>query len=427
MTDPEPLWEPSESRVAGSRLAEFERNLRDALGLEFRSYDELHRWSVDQPEDFWGAVWRFCDVRHRSDVTAVLQEADRFPGARWFEGARLNDESTDQEAGPAAAGAHDARVPPLSFAQLPFDHPLFILFSSGTTGVPKCIVHGAGGTLLQHLKEHQLHVGLRPGDVFFYYTTCGWMMWNWMVSALATGATLVLYDGSPFHPGPESLLDLVDAENVAVLGVGAKYISAIEKAGLKPRESHDLASLRTVLSTGSPLSPESFRYVYRDVKTDLCLSSISGGTDIISCFVLGNECLPVYEGELQCPGLGMAVAVWDDTGKAVRETKGELVCTRPFPSAPLGFWNDPDGQRYHKAYFATYPGIWAHGDYAEITARGGMIIPVTDIPRTRSGKIAEIAVRDAIHGKAIGNASALSNPDSLDQFRDLEELALPVP
>jgi acetoacetyl-CoA synthetase len=331
-------------------------------------------------------------------------------------------------------------------------------------------------------------------------------MWNWVVTGLASGATLVLYDGSPFYPGPESLFDMVDAEGINVFGVGAKYISGVEKAGLKPRESHSLVSLRTILSTGSPLSQESFRYVYRDVKTDVCLSSISGGTDIISCFVLGNECLPVYEGELQCAGLGMAVQIWDESGHAVREQKGELICAKPFPSAPVGFWNDPDGQRYHKAYFATYPGIWAHGDYAEITANGGMIIhgrsdavlnpggvrigtaeiyrqvesldevvesicvgqewdddvrvvlfvvlrpgvelddnltakirtqirqettprhvpakiiSVTDIPRTRSGKIAEIAVRDVINGKTVANLAALSNPDALDLYQDLDAL-----
>lgn len=327
-----------------------------------------------------------------------------------------------------------------------------------------------------------------------------------MVGGLATGATLVLYDGSPFYPGPEHLFDLVDEEGINVFGVGAKYISAVEKAELIPRSSHSLASLRAVLSTGSPLSQESFRYVYRDVKEDVCLSSISGGTDIISCFVLGNECLPVYEGELQCAGLGMAVEVWDESGKSIREAKGELVCTRPFPSAPVGFWNDPDGKRYHSAYFSTYPGIWAQGDYAEITASGGMIIhgrsdavlnpggvrigtaeiyrqvesldevvesvcvgqdwqddvrivlfvvlrpdtelddalvnkirtrirqettprhvpskilAVTDIPRTRSGKIAEIAVRDVINNKAIESSAALSNPEALEHYRNLEPL-----
>ncbi|MDG2461602.1 MAG: acetoacetate--CoA ligase [Luminiphilus sp.] len=400
----------------------------------------------------------------------------------------------------------DAAALKPAYRQLPFDHPLFIMYSSGTTGAPKCIVHGAGGTLIQHLKEHQLHVGLRPGDRLFYATTCGWMMWNWMASALASGVTLVLYDGSPFHPGPETFFNMVDQEQIKVLGVGAKYISSIEKAGLKPSQSHNLSALRTILSTGSPLSHEGFQYVYRDVKADLCLSSISGGTDIISCFVLGNECLPVYEGEIQCMGLGMSMAIWDEDGQPVSEVRGELVCDRPFPSAPIGFWNDPEGERYHSSYFATYLGVWAHGDYAELTAQRGMIIhgrsdavlnpggvrigtaeiyrqvesfdevveavcvgqdwgddtrvilfvilregealnealthrirqkirdettprhvpaqmlAVTDIPRTRSGKIAEVAVRDVINGKTPKSTEGLSNPESLDEYRDMPAL-----
>ncbi|MEO0438491.1 MAG: acetoacetate--CoA ligase [Pseudomonadota bacterium] len=395
----------------------------------------------------------------------------------------------------------------IEYEQLPFDHPLYILFSSGTTGVPKCIVHSAGGTLLQHKKEHQLHVGIRPGDVFFYYTTCGWMMWNWLVSGLASGATLLLYDGSPFYPAPSVLLDIADEDRVAVLGVGAKYIAAIEKAGLKPRTSHKLSKLRTMLSTGSPLSDASFRYVYRDVKADLCLSSISGGTDIVSCFALGSECLPVYEGEIQCRGLGMAVEIWNEQGQAVMEEKGELVCTKPFPSAPAGFWNDDQGERYHKAYFTTHAGVWAHGDYAEITANKGIIIhgrsdavlnpggvrigtaeiyrlveqidevvdsvcvgqswdddvrvvlfvvlkeelelsdtlanhicqtirqgatprhvpakviAVADVPRTRSGKVAELAVRKVINGEAVDSVEALANPECLECFEELDELS----
>lgn len=262
----------------------------------------------------------------------------------------------------------------LQFAQLPFDHPLYIMYSSGTTGAPKCIVHGAGGTLLQHLKEHQLHVGLTPQDVIFFFTTCGWMMWNWLVSALATGSTLVLYDGSPLVGEGRALLDIAERERVSVFGVGAKYLAAIEKNGLVPGQTHDLSALKTILSTGSPLSHESFHYVYRSIKSDVCLSSISGGTDIISCFLLGNECLPVYPGELQCPGLGMAVAVWSDEGTPLEAGKGELVCTEPFPSCPIGFWDDADGQRFHTAYFARFEGVWAHGDYGEWTAQGGMII-----------------------------------------------------
>ncbi len=394
----------------------------------------------------------------------------------------------------------------IDFAQLPFDHPLYILYSSGTTGVPKCIVHGAGSTLLQHLKEHQLHSDVKPGDRLFYFTTCGWMMWNWLASGLASGATLLLYDGSPFIRRGAILFDFAEAEGMTHLGTSAKFIDAICKINLKPRETHDLGKLRAILSTGSPLAPESFDYVYRDIKADVCLSSISGGTDIISCFVLGNPVLPVYRGEIQCRGLGMKVEVYDEEGKAVRGKKGELVCTRPFPSMPIGFWNDPDGKRYHDAYFAKYPNVWCHGDYVELTERGGMIIygrsdavlnpggvrigtaeiyrqveqldevleslvigqdwnkdvrvvlfvklreglalddalidkiknqiranttprhvpakvlQVEDIPRTKSGKIVELAVRNVVHGQSVKNAEALANPEALEHYANRAEL-----
>jgi acetoacetyl-CoA synthetase len=262
----------------------------------------------------------------------------------------------------------------LQFEMLPFDHPLYIMYSSGTTGVPKCIVHGAGGTLIQHLKELVLHTDLKREDKIFYYTTCGWMMWNWLVSSLAAGATVVLYDGSPFHPDGNILWNLIDEVGISVFGTSAKWIAAVEKGGIKPRESHKLLTLKTILSTGSPLADESFDYVYRDVKERVMLSSISGGTDIVSCFALGNPLLPVYRGELQCRGLGLKVEILDDTGKSVHEEKGELACTAPFPCMPVYFWNDPNGEKYHNAYFSKIPNIWCHGDHALLTEHDGIVI-----------------------------------------------------
>ncbi|MDH3712721.1 MAG: acetoacetate--CoA ligase [Gammaproteobacteria bacterium] len=395
---------------------------------------------------------------------------------------------------------------PLTFARLAFDHPLYILYSSGTTGVPKCIVHGAGGTLLQHLKELLLHTDVRPGDRLFYFTTCGWMMWNWLVSGLAGQATLMLYDGSPFYPNGNVLFDYVADERIDIFGTSAKYIDAVNKAQLRPRETHDLSALRAILSTGSPLVPESFDFVYQHIKLDVCLSSISGGTDIVSCFALGNPTLPVRRGELQCRGLGLRVEVFDDQGRPLRGEKGELVCSAPFPCMPIGFWNDPGDRKYHKAYFERFPGVWCHGDYVELTEHDGVVIygrsdavlnpggvrigtaeiyrqaeqldevleslvigqhwrgdvrvvlfvrlregvqldealvnrireqirsgasprhvpgkivQVGDIPRTKSGKIVELAVRSIVHGEPVRNREALANPEALQQFENLPDL-----
>ncbi|WP_165855077.1 acetoacetate--CoA ligase [Marinobacter sp. JSM 1782161] len=406
-------------------------------------------------------------------------------------------------------------APECHYARQPFNSPLYILYSSGTTGVPKCIVHGIGGTLLQHIKEQALHTDLRAGDRLFYYTTCGWMMWNWLISGLALGATLVLFDGSPFSPSPEVLWDIAEREQIRIFGASAKYYAACEKAGLKPRQSHNLDALDALLSTGSPLAHESFDYLYRDVKADVCVSSISGGTDIVSCFALGNPTLPVYRGELQCLGLAMDVTFVDDDGQALPQGKGELVCRNAFPSMPVGFWNDPDNARFRDAYFSRFEGLWAHGDYGEIVPHpatsttpeqrgviihgrsdatlnpGGVrigtaeiyrqvekvdavlealaigqnwdddvrvvlfvrlrdgitldddlrqticqtirsnttprhvparIVQVPDIPRTISGKIVELAVRNVVHGEAVRNKDALANPDALAYFEDLPEL-----
>ena len=396
---------------------------------------------------------------------------------------------------------------PIEYELVPFDHPLYIMYSSGTTGVPKCIVHGVGGTLLQHLKEHVLHTDVKAQDQVFYFTTCGWMMWNWVVSSLATEATLMLYDGSPFYPDGNILFDYAEQAKITVFGTSAKFIDAVNKAGLKPRETHDLSRLRAILSTGSPLVPESFDFVYRDIKQDLQLSSISGGTDIISCFALGCPVLPVYRGELQCRGLAMRVEVWNDEGQPVKGEKGELVCTAPFPCMPIYFWNDEDGAKYRAAYFERFPGVWCHGDYVELTEHDGLIIygrsdavlnpggvrigtaeiyrqveqlpevleslvigqdwegdvrvvlfvrlqeghkldealiqkiksqirqnctprhvpakilKVDDIPRTKSGKIVELAVRHVVHGREVKNLEALANPEALAEFRDRAELS----
>jgi acetoacetyl-CoA synthetase len=617
----------------------------DLTDTDMSDYANLHRWSVEQPDAFWASVWDFTDVQGTRASENIVDDLEKFPGATWFPGSRLNyaenllrhrsdkpalisllEDGSRREVsyrdmyeqtaslvsylkkagiqpGDRVAGwlpntpeaivamlactalgavwsscspdfgfegavdrfgqiepkllfacnaytyagkTHDVRekmqavaeevssitnviwveVLPgfpargptmwedlvtaspadIQFEQFDFNHPLYILYSSGTTGKPKCIVHGAGGTLLQHMKEHQLHIDLKPEDRLFFFTTCGWMMWNWLVSALATGGTLILYDGSPFHPTPQTLWDMADREKVSIFGISAKYLSSIAKEGLRPHESHRLTDLRTLISTGSPLAPESYDYIYQHVKPDLHLISMSGGTDIVSCFVIGNPNAPVYRGEIQCAGLGMDVAVYDDVGQPIVEQKGELVCRTPFPSAPLGFWNDHEGDRFRAAYFDRFEHTWAQGDFAEATAHGGYIIygrsdavlnpggvrigtaeiyrqledmpeildavcvgqewesdvrvvlfvvmtpshhldddlianirqrirtnasprhtpakiiAVADIPRTMSGKIAELAVREVIHGREVRNTSALANPESLAAYQGLADL-----
>jgi acetoacetyl-CoA synthetase len=654
----EPCWIPDPAQVAASRVAAFMHYLRQSCGVELRDFDALWRWSIEQPEAFWRAVWVFSGVIGESgDRVLALESRQEMLGARWFPEARLNfAENLLRHSGNADAlvfwgedrvrrslsrdalrrdvaqmaaalrdlgvvagdrvaawlpnmpeaiiamlaaasigaiftsaspdfgvqGAFDrfsqvapkvligvdgyfyndkvidvlgrlgevarqlpsvervvvvsyvsaapaidgipeavswvnfvapfAGIQAIEFASLPFDHPLYIVYSSGTTGVPKCIVHGAGGTLLQHLKEHQLHGDVREGDRLFYFTTCGWMMWNWLATGLASGATVLLYDGSPFANDGSILFDYAQAERITHFGTSAKYIDALSKTPLVPRDSHELTDLRVIFSTGSPLSAEGFDFVYRSIKPGVQLSSISGGTDIVSCFVLGSPILPVWRGEIQCRGLGMAVDVFDDDGKPVRGEKGELVCTRPFPSMPLGFWNDTDGVRYRAAYFERFPGVWCHGDFCEITKSGGLIIhgrsdatlnpggvrigtaeiyrqverlpevleslviaqnwppdslgdvrtvlfvklrdgivlsddlilkikttirehttprhvpskilAVPDMPRTKSGKLVELAVRNVVHGEPVKNVEALLNPEALEYFRGRPELAM---
>ena len=635
-----PLWTPSPERAAQTGMARFM-----ARAGSFGSYEALHRWSVENREEFWNLLWDFCEVRGAKGAR-TLADGDRMPGARWFPEGRINfaenllrgrdgsdaivfwgedrikrrlsrgelyglvsrlaqalaangvgkgdrvagylpnlPESIAAMLATASLGAIWSSCSPdfgvqgvldrfgqiepkvlfcadgylyggkefdaqdkareilaklpsvrqcvvvpytgsaltlgvsigefmkpfaaktILFERFEFNHPLLILYSSGTTGVPKCIVHGAGGTLLQHLKEHCLHSDVRPGDRVFYFTTLGWMMWNWLASGLAAGATLLLYDGSPFAGRGRIVFDFADAERMTHFGTSAKFIDAIAKIRLEPARTHRLEKLRAVLSTGSPLAPEGFDYVYANIKADVCLSSISGGTDIVSCFVLGNPMGPVWRGEIQCKGLGMAIGVFDENGVSLTAEKGELVCTKPFPSMPLGFWDNPDHAKYRAAYFERFPGVWRHGDWCELTAHGGLIIygrsdavlnpggvrigtaeiyrqveqldevveslvigqdwdgdvrvvlflklkegyllderlisrvrqkirdnttprhvpakvvQVADIPRTRSGKIVELAVRDVVHGRQVKNLEALANPEALEQFRGRPELA----
>ena len=516
----------AEGVTAGDRVAGYLPNMPETVAAMLAAASLGAVWSSCSP-DFGvdGVIERFGQIRPKLLFAAdgyfyagkcidnrhrLREIVSRLPGLRRTVVVPYTRTDPDLATIPGAVGwegflANHAAVE-IRFEAFAFNHPLYILYSSGTTGRPKCIVHGAGGTLLQHLKEHQLHCDIRAGDRVFYFTTCGWMMWNWLVSALASEATLLLYDGSPFYPSGNILFDLADAEGMTLFGTSAKYLDACAKAGLAPRATHRLAGLRTMTSTGSPLAPAAFDYVYESIKPDLHLASISGGTDLISCFVLGAPSLPVWRGEIQTPGLGMAVDVFDASGKPVRDEKGELVCTRPWPSMPIGFWDDPEDKRYHAAYFARFPGVWHHGDFVAWTRHGGMVIygrsdatlnpggvrigtaeiyrqvekmgdvieavavgqewqgdtrvilfvvlrpglsldevlsqriraeiraacslrhvpakviQVADIPRTRSGKITELAVREVIHSRPVKNIEALANPEALDLYRDLGDL-----
>lgn len=646
-----PLWSPSQTFIASTRLAHFMQQTAVKHHTSFQNYQDLWQWSIAQKEQFWNDVWDFCEIIGDKGGRIFDDHAGRMRGARFFPDGKINYtenllrdcdgttaivfrdetgkeisitraqlrdqvcrwqaalkahgvEKGDRVAGylpnfhetifaclataslgaiwssaspdfgvqgvidrfgqiepkifigvdayyyngkiidcmskikeiiPALNGlvktviipfagsdipvsdlpnavTRDTFLAPypaqgiLNFTRVEFNHPLFIMFSSGTTGIPKCIVHGHGGTLIQHMKEHQLQSDIREGDKVFYFTTCGWMMWNWLVSALASKATLLLFDGSPFYPDGNVLWDYTSAHGCTLLGTSAKYIDALKTDGYAPKDTHNLQTLRTLTSTGSPLVHESFDYVYRAIKDDLHLASISGGTDIVSCFMLGNPISPVYRGELQGAGLGLAVDVYDEDGKPTSESAGELVCTQAFPCMPVCFWNDPDNIKYNAAYFERFDNIWVHGDWVEKTPHGGFIIlgrsdatlnpggvrigtaeiyrqveqieavresvcvgqdwdgdvrvilfvilkkgyaldevfikgiktkirngasprhvpakiiAVTDIPRTKSGKITEIAVRDVIMGRKIKNVEALANPESLELYKDLAEL-----
>ena len=516
---------------AGDRAAAFIPNMPETAMLALAALSQGIVWSSCSP-DFGveGVVERFGQIEPKilfctdgyryngqphDTLERVREIAEKLPTLRKVVVIPVLDPELDVSDIPKAVRLDEwlRRYQPsdIAYAQLPFNHPVFVLFSSGTTGKPKCIVHGAGGTLLQSLKTFKLHFDVRPGDRFFYYCTTNWVVWNVLFSGLCSEATLMLYDGSPFARNAKILFDYAEKERITHFGTSAKFLDALNKRALRPRDTHDLASLRMMISTGSPLAPESFDYVYSAIKNDVCLSSISGGTDIMGAFADASPVLPVYRGELQCRSLGMAVEVFDENGESVTNQKGELVCTKPFPSMPLGFWNDRGDERYHAAYFAKYPNVWCHGDWSELTERGTMlvygrsdatlnpggvrigtaeiynvverideveesvaigqlwppdkpvdtrivlfvrlrdgyslddaledrirheirrhasprhvparIVQVADIPRTKNGKVVELAVKAAVHGMPVGPTDALANPEALELFKDLQELA----